>query len=63
MRTFPGADVGSDHDLVIMNFKVRLKKINKPKNIRLKFNLDRLKEPTIAVIPSNNWWKICTSQP
>ena len=39
-RTFPGADVGSDLDLVIMNFKVRLKKINKPKNIRLKFNLE-----------------------
>ena len=47
-RTFPGADVGSDHDLVLMNFRVRLKKINKPKNIRVKFNLDRLKDPTIA---------------
>ena len=47
-QTFPGADVGSDHDLVIMNFKVRRKKINKPKNIRLKFNLDRLKDPNIT---------------
>eukprot|EP00745_Piridium_sociabile_P027225 TRINITY_DN43904_c0_g1_i2.p1 TRINITY_DN43904_c0_g1~~TRINITY_DN43904_c0_g1_i2.p1 ORF type:complete len:164 (-),score=18.29 TRINITY_DN43904_c0_g1_i2:83-574(-) len=28
-RTFPGADVGSDHDLVMMNFKVRLKNSNK----------------------------------
>ena len=26
-RSFPGADVGSDHDLVIMNFKVKLKKL------------------------------------
>lgn len=39
-RTFPGADVGSDHDLVIMNFRVRLKKIYKPKNGSIKFNLE-----------------------
>ncbi len=30
-RTFPGADIGSDHDLAIMNFKVQLKKIFKPR--------------------------------
>lgn len=47
-RTFPGADVGSDHDLVIMNFRVRLKKISKPKKIRLKFNLEQLKDPDIC---------------
>jgi len=47
-RTFPGADMGSDHDLVLLNFRVRLKKINKTKNTRLKFNMDRLKDPTIA---------------
>ena len=47
-RTFPGADVGSDHDLVMMNFKVRLKRVKKPKNSRVKFDLDRLKDPTIA---------------
>ena len=46
-RTFPGADVGSDHDLVLLNFRVRLKKIKKPQTIRMKFNLDRLKDPTI----------------
>lgn len=47
-RTFPGADVGSDHDLVIMNFRVRLKRLKKPKNARLKFDLERLKDPTIC---------------
>ena len=47
-RTYPGADINSDHDMVILSFRVRLKKINKPKNPRLKFNLDRLKDPTIA---------------
>ena len=46
-RTYPGADVGSDHDMVLMNFKVRLKKTKKSKSTRLKFNLDRLKDPNI----------------
>lgn len=31
-----------------MNFRVRLKKINKPKKIRLKFNLEQLKDPNIC---------------
>ena len=34
-RTFPDADVGTDHDL---NFSVRLGKIKKHVNSRLKFN-------------------------
>ena len=29
-RSFPGADIGSDHDLVMMTFQVRLKKTRKP---------------------------------
>ena len=32
---------------MILNFRVRLKKIKKPQTTRLKFNLDRLKDPTI----------------
>ena len=46
-QTFPGADIGSDHDLVILNFRVRLKKIKKHMKSRLNFNLDRLKDPSI----------------
>ena len=46
-RTFPEADVQSDHGLVILNFRVRLKKIKKHRSSRLKFNLDRLKDPSI----------------
>ena len=30
-RSFPRADIGSDHDLVMMTFRVRLKKARKPK--------------------------------
>ncbi|XP_071497554.1 uncharacterized protein [Diadema antillarum] len=49
-RTFPGADVGSDHDLIIMNFRVRLKKTKRPSNTRLKFDLDKLKDPAICEV-------------
>ena len=46
-RTFPGVDVGSDHDPVILIFRVRLKKIKKHINSRLKFNMDKLQDPSI----------------
>lgn len=49
-RTFPGADIGSDHDLVLMNMKIRLKKETKPKKMRVKFNLDKLQDPNIAEV-------------
>ena len=47
-RTFQGADIGSDHDLVMMTFRVRLKGSKKAKNTRLKFNLDKFKDPNIS---------------
>ena len=47
-RTFPGADIGSDNDLVIMTFRVRLKGSKKVNNTILKFNLDKLKDPNIS---------------
>ena len=40
--SFPGADIGSDHDLLTMTFHLRLKRISKPKYTRLKFDLDKL---------------------
>ena len=48
MRSFPGADTGSDLDLAMMNFRPRLKKIVKPKQVRMKFALEKLKDPKIA---------------
>ena len=38
-RSFPGADFGSDHDLLMMTFK--------PKHTRLKFDLENLKDPNV----------------
>ena len=41
--SLPGADIGKDHDLVMMQFNLWLKSQKKNKYIRLKFNLDKLK--------------------
>ena len=45
-RCFPGADIGSDHDFLVITFRLRLKKkkISKPKHTRLKFDLEKLKD-------------------
>ena len=49
-RTYPGADIGSDHDLVLMTMKLRLKKKPHTANPRIKFDLERLKDPDVADI-------------
>ena len=46
-QSFPGADIGSDHDLLMMTFHLRLKRISKPKHSRLKFDLEKLKDPNV----------------
>ena len=47
-KSFPGADIGSDHDLVMMTFRVRLKKARKPKQPRLRFDLEKLRDQDVA---------------
>ena len=47
-RTFTGADIGSDHDLLMTSVRLRLKKIKKGKSPRIKFDLEKLKDPDIA---------------
>ena len=49
-RSFPGADIGSDHDMVLMKFTLRLKSPKKNKFARNKFNLDKLKDAGIKEI-------------
>jgi len=46
-RSFPGADIGSDHDLVMMTLRLCLKKVDKEGPTRIKFNLDKLKDPEV----------------
>ena len=45
--TFPAADVGSDYDLVMMTFRLKLKRVKKDKFNRIKFDLNKLKSPSI----------------
>ena len=47
-RSLPGAGIGSDHDLVMMSFRLRLKKIKMQSPTRIKFDLERLKDPQVA---------------
>ena len=47
-RSFPGADIGSDHELVMMTFKLHLKRVKKLGHTRIKFDLEKLKDPEIA---------------
>ena len=47
-RSIPGADIGSDHDLVMMTFKLHLKKVSKQGHTRSRFDLEKLKDPEVA---------------
>ena len=46
-RRFPEADIGSDYDFLMMAFHLHLKRISKPKHTRLKFDLEKLKDPNV----------------
>ena len=46
-RSFPGAGIGSDYDLLMMTFHFRQKRISKQKHTRLKFDLEKLKDPNV----------------
>ena len=47
-RSFPRADIGSDHELVMMTFKLRLQTVKNQGSIGIRFSLDKLKDPNIA---------------
>ena len=47
-RSFPGADIGSVHDLVMMTFQVRLKMAREPSQPRLRFDLEKLRNAGVA---------------
>ena len=46
-RNFRGADIESDHDLLMMTVHPRMKRISKQKHTRLKFDLKKLKDPNV----------------
>ena len=46
-ENFPGADVRSDHDMVMMTFQTRLKNSRKPTQPRIKFDIEKLNDSTV----------------
>ena len=46
-QRFPGADIGSDHGLLMMTFHLCLERISTVKHTRLKFDLEKLKDPNV----------------
>jgi len=46
-RSYPGADVDSNDNLVMMNLKIKLRRIRKQKSQRIKYKLDKLQDPEI----------------
>ena len=49
-RSFPRADIGSDHELVMLTFKLHLKRAKKQCDTRIRFDLEKLKDPEVAGI-------------
>ena len=46
-RSFPGADIGSDHNLVMLTMKLKLKRIKKTPQTRMKYGIEKLKDPEV----------------
>ena len=67
-RSFPGADVGGDHNLLMMTFHLRLKRISKSEHTRLKFDLEKLNDleklersQCVGNLPRYDRREVCTS--
>ena len=61
-RVFPGADIGSDHQLVIANFRLKLKKREAWKSAR-KFDIGKLKNSTTAGLYESHFAEILERNP
>ena len=51
-RSFPGTNIGSNHDLVVMTFRVLLKKARNPNLVRQRFDLEKVSDPAVACTSS-----------
>ena len=47
-RSFPGTDIGSDHDLLLTTIKLKLKTKLFTKSPRVRLDLEKIKDPKIA---------------
>ena len=49
-RSFSGADIVSDYELVMTTFRLHLQRMKNEGNIRIRFSMEKLKDPNIAEI-------------
>ncbi|XP_063601118.1 craniofacial development protein 2-like [Penaeus indicus] len=47
-RVYPGADIGSDHELLMAGVSLKLRKTKNKEVIRLHYDVDKLQDPAIA---------------
>ena len=60
-RSFSGADIRSDHDLLMMTFRIRLKKISKPKHTTQVWPRKAERSQHVGNLPSYDRREVCTS--
>ena len=60
-RSFPGADVWGDHDLLMMTFHFRLKRISKPKHNTQVWPRKAERSQCVGNLPSYDKREVCTS--
>ena len=60
-QSFPGADIGSDHDLLMMTFHLRLKRISKPKHKTQVWPWKAERSQRGGNLPSYDKREVCTS--
>ena len=46
-RSFPGAEIGNDHELPMMTLRLRLQRMKHQGNIWIRLSLEKLKDPNI----------------
>ena len=49
-RTFSDADVGNVYDMGMMTFQICLKNSRKPAQSRIRFDLEKLNDPTVMTV-------------
>ena len=60
-RSFPGHNIGSDHELVMMTFRLHLQRMKTQGNISIRFSLQKLKDSNIGAYSSNDRRKACST--
>ena len=58
-KTRPGADCGSDHELLIAKFRLKLKKVGKTAR-QFRYDLNQIPyDYTVEVVPDEQWNEVC----